>query len=349
MSGTIGLRGRLVLSVAALFGAAVLARSQVPAKPLPKDTAAKKPTPITQAGKPIAPTAPIKIRKETNVSGGEVVKLPAKVDSSAPCEVVMTKTVIDPARDDSIKDAQWRFDSVTAAFQEGVMRARIMNQMRDRVAAARADGRAEALAEETARKDADAAALQRRLARGYYVGIAGGASAPQRAIRDGYTGGYNVTMPVGFDATDLPLGIRADVSVDHMNGTRIHDVYAQTIAMSGDITVWSLNTDLKLRLPAPGGGTRTHLYALGGLGAHRVTGGVYGTTSPNAGENLAFDKAGTKLGWNVGAGAAIAWGPAELFIESRFFQVKTDLAYHVNGGIGTYTSFTPVVIGLQWF
>ena len=340
MLGTIGMwRGRgLIVSAVALLGVAALAGSQVPVKPLPKDTAAKT-KPITQAGQPI------KIRKEPTTASGEVKLLPTRVDSSKPCEVVMTKTVIDTTRDDSIRAAQFKFDSVTAVFERNQLRNRLTDQMRDRVDATKAD----ALAAENARKEAEAAALKLRLARGYYFGIGGGASAPQRAVRDGYTGGYNVTVPVGFDATDLPLGIRADVTVDHMNGTRLHNQFEQTLAMSGDITVWSLNTDVKLRIPTPGGGSRTHLYGLAGVGAHRVTGGVYGTTSPNAGQNLEFKDAATKLGWNVGAGAAIAWGPTELFMETRFFQVKTDLNYHLNGGIGTYTSFTPIIVGLQWF
>jgi hypothetical protein len=29
--------------------------------------------------------------------------------------------------------------------------------------------------------------------------------------------------------------------------------------------------------------------------------------------------------------------------------VKTDMAYHLNSGVGTYTSFTPIIVGLQWF
>ena len=116
---------------------------------------------------------------------------------------------------------------------------------------------------ERARRDsvarADAAereaqvALRRHLARGFYIGIAGGASTPQRDIRDGYTGGWNTTIPVGWDQNDSPLGFRGDVSVDHLNGTRIHDQNAVTTAASGDITVWSLNADVKLRgtRPAP--------------------------------------------------------------------------------------------------
>jgi opacity protein-like surface antigen len=113
--------------------------------------------------------------------------------------------------------------------------------------------------------------------------------------------------------------------------------------------VWSLNTDAKLRFHPPGASTRSHLYVLGGVGAHRVTGGVYGTTSAQAGQNLTFANAGTKFGWNAGLGAALAWGGTEIFVESRFFQVKSDLAFHQNGGVGTYTSFTPIVVGLNWF
>jgi hypothetical protein len=91
------------------------------------------------------------------------------------------------------------------------------------------------------------------------------------------------------------------------------------------------------------------VYALGGIGAHRVAEGVYGATGPLAGQKLSFSDAKTSLGWNVGAGASLEWGPTELFVETRFFQVKTDLAYHLNGGVGTYTSFTPIVVGLQFF
>lgn len=82
---------------------------------------------------------------------------------------------------------------------------------------------------------------------------------------------------------------------------------------------------------------------------HRVTQGVYGTAGENAGRNLSFENAKTSFGWNAGAGVSMSWGAAELFVESRFIQIKSDLAYHMNGGVGTYTSFTPIVVGLQWF
>jgi hypothetical protein len=99
---------------------------------------------------------------------------------------------------------------------------------------------------------------------------------------------------------------------------------------------------------APGISSRSHVHVLGGIGAHRVINGVYGVIGTRAGENLSFGDAKTNFG-NVGAGASMAWGPTELFIESRFFHVKSDLPYHMNGGVGTYTSFTPFVVGMQWF
>ena len=91
------------------------------------------------------------------------------------------------------------------------------------------------------------------------------------------------------------------------------------------------------------------MYALGGIGAHRVANGVYGTGGSDAGRSLGCNDAKTNFGWKVGAGLSVAWGPTEMFVESRFFQIKSDLTYHMNGGVGTYTSFTPIVVGLSWF
>ena len=330
MSSLGTVRRTATLVALALAGASTMAVAQIPAKPTPPKDTAKQTTSAQR----------LKISKETKTAGGEVMlQAKPKVDSTTPCEVALPK--INPLRDDSVRAEQRMIDSVTALFD----RDRLTKEFKAREAATLETARADSVA----KAEAAQLALQRHLARGMYIGLAGGASAPQRAIRDGYTGGWNVTVPVGFDWTDSPLGVRADFAVDHLNGTRIHDIYEQTLAASGDITVWSLNADMKLRFKAPGTGTRTHLYLLGGAGAHKVSGGVYGTTDPRAGENLTFGNAKTNFGWNVGGGLSTSWGPTELFIESRFFQVKSDLAFHQAGGIGTYTSFTPLVVGLQWF
>jgi opacity protein-like surface antigen len=313
-----------VATLALIVGTPQTSVGQVTKKPVPRDTVVK-----PQA------SPRIKITKE-NTSGGEVVPVPVV------CETLTVNVpLIDFARDDSIRRNQYWLDSTATSFDLARMRSEMMRSVTDAEARVRAEW--------AASNERAAIALKQSLVRGFYLGIAGGTSAPQRALRDGYTGGYNVTVPVGYDATDMPLGIRIDGSVDHMNGTRLHNLFNETVAASGDITVWSLNTDLKLRLPLAAEKSRSHLYALGGIGVHKVTGGVYGTGSDNAGENLGFNHTSAKFGWNLGAGAAMAWGPAEVFIESRFMQVKSDLPYRTAGGVGTYSAFTPIVIGVQWF
>ena len=243
MSGPRTIRRTATLIALALLGASTMAVAQVPAKPTPPKDTTKQQTSAQR----------IKISKETRaekVSAGEVVlQAKGKVDSTTPCDVALP--VVNPMHDDSIRTDQRMIDSITALFA----RDHLVKEFSDRQAADRAAARADSIA------NAEAAqlALRRHLGRGLYIGFAGGANAPQRAIRDGYTGGWNVTVPLGWDATDSPLGVRTDFTVDHLNGTRIHNVYEQTLAASGDITVWSLNADLKLRFHAPGTSTRTHL------------------------------------------------------------------------------------------
>lgn len=297
-----------------------------------------------------AARAPVKPPRDTAAKHIKIVKEPSKdTVKSAGGEVALPRCAVMPAcdmtipaaHDDSVRIAQYRLDSIAAARNDEAREARLRADEAARLDAARRDSIATA--------NAARLALARSIARGWYFGIAGGASAPQRDLRNGYTGGWNVTIPIGYDATDNPLGVRLDGAVDHLNGTRVHNASEVTVAMSGDVTVWSLNLDGKLRIPAPGGAARSHLYLLGGVGGHVVTGGVYGTSGPLAGQNIPYDSTRSRFGWNVGAGASMKWGGAELFIESRFFQIKTDYAFHSTGGIGTYASFTPVVVGLNWF
>jgi len=285
----------------------------------------------------------IKIKKDTTVrtAGGEVC-LPVECVTVEP-GMVPANVVID--REAYARESQRVLDSIDAAanLQREILR------IENRVAAERT----RAFFDSIARADADRAAanlaMKRHLARGFYIGLAGGTSMPQRAIRNGYTSGWNTTVPFGWDASDSPLGVRADLAFDRLHGTELRDASYSVVSSSGDVSIWSLNVDGKLRFRAPGAPNRTHLYVLGGVGAHKVTDGIYGATGIDAGRSLGFNSAKTNFGWNVGAGMSAQWGPTELFIESRFFQVKTNMAYHMNGGVGTYASYTPIVIGLQWF
>ena len=322
---------------ALLAGAVILGAFAMPIAAQATDTSAKR----------------IKIQKAEQVkrvSGGEVC-LPMKcmmnqsgVDRSGVDSAVAAERAAALGREQYAREAQKKLDSMAAD-----VRVRdVIIRMENAAAAAKESARLDSIARVEAAEREAQLAMKRHLARGFYLGLAGGTSMPQRDVRNGYTGGWNVTVPLGWDANESRFGFRTDLSVDHMNGTRIQDQNTTTSAASGDITVWSLNADLKVRAHAPGT-SRANVYALGGFGAHRVVNGVYGVFGPNAGQNLSFNDAKTNFGWNVGAGLSVAWGPTEMFIESRFFQIKSDLGYHMNSGIGTYTSFTPIVVGLTWF
>jgi len=287
-----------------------------------------------------------KVEPGKHVAGGEVC-LPMKcmMNRSAVDSAVAAERATFLDREQYVREAQRKLDSMEADVRIRGVIARMENA----AAAARERTRLDSIARvETTDREAQLA-MTRHLARGFYLGLAGGTSMPQRALRNGYTGGWNATVPLGWDASDSRFGLRTDFSVDHMNGTLINDQTNVTRAASGDITVWSLNADLKVRAHAPGTPSRTNVYALGGFGAHRVVNGVYGVFGPSAGQNLTFNDAKTNFGWNVGVGLSVAWGPTEMFIESRFFQIKSNLDYHMNGGVGTFTSFTPFVVGLTWF
>ena len=317
---------------ALLAGGVILSASAIPLAGQGTDTSAKR----------------IKIQKAEpgkRVAGGEVcMPMKCMMNHSEVDSAVAAERAAALVREQSARDAQKKLDSMAADVRVRDVIARMENA----AATARERVRLDSIARVEAAEREAQLAMKRHLARGFYLGLAGGTSMPQRAIRNGYTGGWNATVPLGWDASDSRFGFRTDFSVDHMNGTLVNDQANVTHAASGDITVWSLNADLKVRAHAPGT-SRTNVYALGGFGAHRVVNGVYGSLGPNAGQNLAFSDAKTNFGWNVGAGLSIAWGPTEMFVESRFFQIKSDLGYHMNGGIGNYTSFTPIVVGLTWF
>src|ERR1043165_3244748 len=101
-------RGALLAGMLAVLGASA-AVAQIPRKPIPKDTATK----------PVAKATHIQIQKE-QTSGGEVMPL-ARVDTM---KVFDTIVLINAARDDSIRDEQFRKDSVINAFlREGLIRS----------------------------------------------------------------------------------------------------------------------------------------------------------------------------------------------------------------------------------
>jgi len=303
------------------------------------DTAKKATQKAATSEKRIKMQKDVEQPKTTSTSGGEVALTPACSCNQDSISAVIT------AREGEVRADQRRLDSIAAA-------ARLqseMDRMRADAAAARERARLDSIAGAEAAALQAQLALRRQLARGWYVGVAAGASTPDSYTQHSYGGGWNTTVPFGYDVNDSPIGFRGDFSLDRFTGVRITDANTQTIAANGSVSVWSFNADLKLRTHAPGASPRSNIYALGGVGVHRLSGGVYGLSGANAGQRLSFGDAGTHLGWNAGAGVSTGWGPAEIFVESRYMWVKSDMPYRGNNGIGNYTQFMPIVVGLNFF
>lgn len=183
--------------------------------------------------------------------------------------------------------------------------------------------------------------VARTWGRGFYMGLGGGVSMPNRDYRN-YDNGYNVTGMIGVDPVSYPLGWRLDLSYDRWSERDVTDQLAPSP------THVTANLDLKLRIPVFG---RVAVYALGGgtaafskdlLVGPRYQGTTVLTTANQA--TLApsiqlEDGWHTNFGFNGGGGVSFGLGrTVDLFIESRLIADKTD----------TDKSSVPIIAGFTW-
>lgn len=260
--------------------------------------------------------------------------------------------------DTTTNPAQLRADSMAAAEQarrDSVDRA--MQRQRDSLAAIerqRADSvaqverqRADSLAAiERARADSVARADSIEAARqayqdrfrfggnGWYVGVAGGASAPARDFKNlGYNSGFAVNVPIGWHRANNALGVRLDLGYSRFSGRS----FTGTIAPGSAVTlenpnpqVWSgtLNVTLatpltllrNVRLYALGGGGLYHFRSFGGTSA---LGGFLGNDVLQSNEpNIKTTR--SKIGAQVGGGLDWTVGTSAVYLESRWVNVFTD-------------------------
>jgi opacity protein-like surface antigen len=264
-----------------------------------------------------------------------------------------------PVNQDSIAAAERaRQDSIAAAErarQDSV--ARIEQMRRDSIAAAERRRQDSIAAVEKARQDsiaradsiaaAEAARIRmRKWAGGFYMGVAAGASIPNGDISSastntgGYSTGWNVTVPIGYDFRNTPFGLRVDGSFDRLGGKNFNSAFN-----APDLTAWSINMDGRLRLPL--GRTWSRFYVLGGATTSKLTGYNQDFTNPNAPTNqLTFSNASWKWGWNAGAGFNFNFGHMTgLFLESRYFDVSQDAP---NGFPFNSAHWIPVILGIQF-
>jgi hypothetical protein len=174
----------------------------------------------------------------------------------------------------------------------------------------------------------------------FYYGTAFGVSQPISAFHDGYTTGWNLTVPVGWDFVDSPFGVRVDGSWDKLTASTTSSRYLT------DATIWSLNGDITLRRHFEPLGPGGVLYLLGGGGMHRIVasnGATIQTTEASAnGFATSFRHADTRWGVNGGAGAKLTVGQLLVFVETRYIGVSSG-----NAAAGD-ARFFPMIIGIAF-
>ena len=179
-----------------------------------------------------------------------------------------------------------------------------------------------------------------RLGRGFWLGVAGGASVPMGSLHDGgYDTGWNVTVPIGWQSSSTPWGLRLDLSYNRLNGGTI--ATAPVNVTLSDANIWSGALDLTLQFPF--GSSGSSFYLMGGGGIHHFTdvgndNGVAvidGTSLSSSADNSL-----TKAGVNGGLGFNFGFGRAKLFLESRFVSVFTE---------GKNSNYVPIILGVRLF
>ena len=173
----------------------------------------------------------------------------------------------------------------------------------------------------------------------FYYGLAGGLSQPVSDFHAGYTTGWNVTVPVGWEFVGSPIGIRADASWDRLTGQTSSNTFLS------DLTIWSLNADAKLRRRVESLGPSGVVYLLGGGGLHRIVATAVNSNATGADANgfaTSFGGAQTLWGFNAGAGASLTVGQLALFVETRYVGFRSG-----NVAAGD-ARFLPMILGVTF-
>ncbi len=255
---------------------------------------------------------------------------------------------------------QMRLDSIAA-----VERARadsIAAVERARAAAEKA--RADSIAAIEAARRAEQLRLEQLRNRylfnqsGWYLGLAGGSALPQDDFDEvGYSSGWNITVPIGFQRLDKPLGVRLDLGYSSFSGgTFVPGGLVRPVIPNTDPNVFSLELDATLRFGFNPSKTSA-FYVLGGGGYYHWSdvgfrsglAGIMGEDPLSGGD---FDDSLDKFGWNVGAGLEFGVGLAAIFLESRFVNVigKDDDDFtNFYGTRSDNVRWVPIILGVKFY
>jgi hypothetical protein len=288
--------------------------------------------------------------------------------------------ILEQTRADSIEAARraWR-DSVSMAtlrYRDSV--AAVEAARADSLAAverARADSVARAEAawrDSLARADSIAAAeqaYQRYMARyrfggrGWYMGIAGGGTAPVDELDNlGYLGGFDANVPIGWHRENSTLGFRLDLGYNQFNGRSFTGVApAGTLVTLQNANPQVLSAALNVTLAIPFDLIRNvSPYLVGGGGFYHFR--SFGSGSALAGflgndvlATNAADNFTTRNTGGIQGGVGIDWtvGTSAIYLESRFVNVFVDRtdSQQFQTIFGTNRSnnlqWVPIVLGVK--
>lgn len=189
---------------------------------------------------------------------------------------------------------------------------------------------------------------------GFYIGLAGGASAPQGNMRDSYKTGYNVLVPLGWQSSSGVVGLQLDLGYTRLTGRHFAPRPGQNPAEGNEVAnadpqVWSGLANLKLKAPF-GGPKRAALYGIIGGGAYKFDNyagfdnaglSLAATSDRRLAARTQLDNV-TKVQGGANAGLGVSWmlGNAEWFVESRYHAVFTS---------GAATRWVPINLGVNFF
>ncbi len=347
----------VICATAGIAAMAAPLRAQVPKPAKPDST-----VPRTTSDRRI----PVQKRS----SGGEVA-LPtaaeqARLDSIARADSLKR---IDEARTDSIERVERaRQDSLAAVARARQDSLEAMEHARQDSIAAVEKARTDSIARADSIAQAERMRREQMRSRGmfggsgWYIGLAGGASAPTGDLKTiGYTTGYQVAVPIGWQSQNKVLGARVDLGYSQFNGGSyavVPTAGSPALLVNEDPKIYSAVLNATLRFPLNASHS-TGFYLLGGGGVYSFRNFGMGSalssylgndvTNPLTADNKTSI---TKWGVDGGAGLDFGIGAASLYVESRLVNVYANrnnpTADAMLGTTNDQLRWVPIVLGVKF-
>jgi hypothetical protein len=198
---------------------------------------------------------------------------------------------------------------------------------------------------------------------GLYLGLSGASTLPVGDLYKAYSEGWGANGYVGWDHKASPVGLRASVGYNELNGRMPGPTVRRGLGRmdvindfgGAGVDARQYNASLNGKFRVPFGkfkGATSGVYAIAGGSVNHfrdynqslfLTNQFYGRgiTNNDAGVlNASRSESDniTRFGWNAGAGASLGFGNTEIFVESSYNRVYTP---------GRAINYLPLVVGLQ--